>query len=50
MGEKRNAYRILVERQRERDHSEDQDMDVRKILKWILQRQDDVECAGFVSG
>jgi hypothetical protein len=37
MGEKRNAYRILVERQTERDHK---DVDVRIILKWSLVQQD----------
>jgi hypothetical protein len=34
MGEKRNAYRILVER----DHWEDQDVGGWTILKWILGR------------
>jgi hypothetical protein len=36
MGEKRNAYRILVGKQR--DHSEDPDADGWTVLKWILQR------------
>jgi hypothetical protein len=38
MGEKRNAYRILVENQKERDHWEDQDVCGWTILKWILER------------
>jgi hypothetical protein len=41
MEEKRNAYRILVgkpERERERDHWEDHDVDGWTILKWILER------------
>jgi hypothetical protein len=38
MGEKRNAYRILVESQKERDHWEDQDVGGWTILKWILER------------
>jgi hypothetical protein len=37
MGEKRNAYRILWESQKERDHWEDQDVDGCTILKWILE-------------
>jgi hypothetical protein len=32
MGEKRNAYRILVEIQKERDHWEDQDVGGSTIL------------------
>jgi hypothetical protein len=38
MGEKRNAYRILVESQKERDHWEDQDVGGWTIVKWILER------------
>jgi hypothetical protein len=37
MGEKRNAYRILVGNP-ERDHWEDQDVGGWTILKWILER------------
>jgi hypothetical protein len=37
MGEKRNAYRILVGKP-ERDHYEDQEVGVWIILKWILDR------------
>jgi hypothetical protein len=36
MGEKRNAYRILVGKPEGRDHWED--VDGWTILKWILQR------------
>jgi hypothetical protein len=35
MGAKRNAYRILVESQNERDHWEDHDRGGWTILKWI---------------
>jgi hypothetical protein len=35
MGEKRNAYRLLWENQRERDHLEDQDVGGWIILGWI---------------
>jgi hypothetical protein len=38
MGAKRNAYRILVEFQKERDHWVDQDVGGWTILKWILER------------
>jgi hypothetical protein len=38
LGEKRNAYRILVESQKERDHLEDQDVGGWTILKCILER------------
>jgi hypothetical protein len=38
MGEKRNAYRILVESQKVRDHWEDLDVGGWTILKWILER------------
>jgi hypothetical protein len=38
MGEKRNAYRILVESQKEGDHWEAQDVGGWTILKWILGR------------
>jgi hypothetical protein len=37
-GEKRNAYRILWEIQKERDHWEDQNVGGWTILKWILER------------
>jgi hypothetical protein len=35
-GEKRDAYRILVGCQKERDHWEDQNVGGWPILKWIL--------------
>jgi hypothetical protein len=38
MGEKRNAYGIFVEIQKERDHWEDQDVGGWTILKWISDR------------
>jgi hypothetical protein len=38
MGEKRNAYRILVGNSKERDHWEDQVVGWWTILKWILGR------------
>jgi hypothetical protein len=38
MGEKRNAYRILVGKPEERDHWEDQDVGGWTIFKWILER------------
>jgi hypothetical protein len=41
MGEKRNAYRILVGREeslKERDDWEDEDVGGWTILKWILDR------------
>jgi hypothetical protein len=37
-GEKRKAYRILVESQKERNQWEDQGVGGWMILKWILER------------
>jgi hypothetical protein len=34
----RNAYRILVESQKERNHWEDKEVGGWTILKWILER------------
>jgi hypothetical protein len=48
MGEKRNAYRILVGKPEERDHWEDQDVGVWTILKWILAREDVMEWIGLI--
>jgi hypothetical protein len=36
MGEMRNAYTILVENLKGRDHSEDLGVDGKIILEWIL--------------
>jgi hypothetical protein len=38
MGEKKNAYRILVGSHKERDHWEDIEVGGWTILKWILER------------
>jgi hypothetical protein len=38
MGEKRNAYRILVGKPEGKNHWENQDVDGWTILKWILER------------
>jgi hypothetical protein len=43
MEKKRNAYGILVESQKERDHWEDQDVDGWTILKWILDGWDGID-------
>jgi hypothetical protein len=39
-GEKRNAYRLLAGKQKERDHKEDQDVGGWIILGWILEKWD----------
>jgi hypothetical protein len=39
MGEKRNAYRILVGKPEGKDHWEDQDVGGWTFLKWILRRE-----------
>jgi hypothetical protein len=38
MGEKRNAYKIIVGNPEGKDHWEDQDVGEWTILKWILER------------
>jgi hypothetical protein len=48
MGEKRNAYRLSVESQKERDHWEDQDVGGLIILGRILERWDGVMWTGLV--
>jgi hypothetical protein len=36
-GDMRNAYRILVEKLKGRDHYEDLCVDARVILEWVLE-------------
>jgi hypothetical protein len=38
MGEKRNAYKILVEKPEGKNHWEDLDIGRRILLEWILER------------
>jgi hypothetical protein len=40
MGERRGAYRVLVGKQRERDHLGDPGVDERIILRWIFRKWD----------
>jgi hypothetical protein len=40
MGERRDAYRVLVGKPEERTYSKDPGVDVRIILKWILEKWD----------
>jgi hypothetical protein len=47
-GEKRKAYRLLWESQKERNHYEDQDVGGWIILGWILERWDGVMWTGLV--
>jgi hypothetical protein len=47
-GETGNAYRLLVENQRERDHKKDQDVGGWIILGGILERWDEVMWTGLV--
>jgi hypothetical protein len=48
MGEKRNAYRILWESQRERNHWEDQDVGGWIIVGGIWERWDGAMWTGWV--
>jgi hypothetical protein len=47
-GEKRKAYMLLAENQREEDQYEAQDVGGWIILGWILERWDGVMCRGLV--
>jgi hypothetical protein len=47
-GEKRNAYRLLLGSQKERDHWEDQDVGGWTISKWILERLDGMMWTGLI--
>jgi hypothetical protein len=47
-GEKMNAYRILWESQKERDHWGGQDVGGWTILKWIFERQDGMVWIGLI--
>jgi hypothetical protein len=48
MGDKRDAYMILVGKPEGKSHCEDQDVGGRTILKWILERQDGVVWIGLI--
>jgi hypothetical protein len=48
MGEKRNAYRLLVGKPEGKSHYEDKDVDGLIILGWILERWDGVMWTGLV--
>jgi hypothetical protein len=48
MGEKLNAYRILVGKPEGTNHWEDQDVGGWTILKWILKRQDGMVWIGLI--
>jgi hypothetical protein len=45
---KRNTYRILVGKQKEKDDYEDEDVGGRIILKYISERQDVVVWTGLI--
>jgi hypothetical protein len=48
MGEKRNAYRLLVGNPEGKNHQEDQDIGYWIILGWILERWDGLMWTGLV--
>jgi hypothetical protein len=48
MGEKTNAYRLLVGKPEGRRPLEDQDIGEWIILRWILEREDGVVWTGLV--
>jgi hypothetical protein len=47
MGERGNAYRILVGKPEGRNHWEDQDVGGWTILKWNLERWDGIDWIGM---
>jgi hypothetical protein len=47
-GDKRNTYKALVRKLKERDHSEERDVIGRIILEWILERYDGVVWTGLI--
>jgi hypothetical protein len=48
MGEKRNAYRILMGKPQTKQPLGSLGVDGRVILKWILEKSDGVEWPGFI--
>jgi hypothetical protein len=45
--EKRNVCRILVRKPKERDHYEDLDINVRVVLKLIVEKEDEMVWLGI---
>jgi hypothetical protein len=48
MEKKRDACRVLMGNQKEGDHWNDLDVGGRIILKWILEKYDEVVLTGFI--
>jgi hypothetical protein len=48
IGEMRNAFKILVDNLKGRDHLEDLAVDGRIILKWILNKWGRRVCTGLI--
>jgi hypothetical protein len=48
MGEKRNAYKILLRKPEGSGHYEDLEVSERIILKWMLEKQDGVVWTGSI--